>query len=244
MNFSLPGGTLTLISSSNLDKIKRYQECIGNFACEISGRDAKKCVAAISPMTQELETRADGSFRIHKPTEPQARLIQQLAMNWVASSPDSREVTAFPVSTDHSAQQAKDASNVDLTGSCAGTFRSGLAITGGPWSVNVELDENGAVREVSLTSGSAAPAKAAPVAPPTPEPVIQSPREAVEAVVALSMESLRTSVEEPTEEAQKAVEAEDKKEAPESSPTKTPRKRTPPRRKPSKSRNRPGKGKK
>ena len=86
MNFSLPQGTVVVLPISHLDKIRRYSECIGNFSCEIRGRDADRCVQAISPMAHELENMKDGSYRVHKPTEPQARLIQQQVTNWVASS--------------------------------------------------------------------------------------------------------------------------------------------------------------
>jgi hypothetical protein len=231
MNFSLPGGTLTLISTSDLDKIMRYQECIANFACEISGRDAVQCISAISPMTHELETRSDGSFRIHKPTEPQARLIQMLAQNWVASAPGSREVTAFPVSTDHSAQQAKDASNLELTGNSAGSFRSGLAITGGPWNVEVELDEKGAVSKVVLSSGSVALTKVVPPEVPAPEPESGSEKEAPpEAITMASNPGASTE--------------KDKNKVTLRSSTKTPRKGADPTRKPSNTRKRPGKAKK
>jgi len=150
MNFSLPPGTLTLLPVAQLDKIRRYPECIANFACEIRGRDVLRCIQAISPMTHELENMKDGSYRVHKPTEPQARLIQQQVQNWVASSPESREVQAYPVSTDHSCQQAKDVSNVALSGTHAAAFNGGIALTGGPWGVSVETNKDGTISAVHL----------------------------------------------------------------------------------------------
>jgi hypothetical protein len=164
MNFSLPPGTIALLPVAQLDKIKRYQECIGNFACEIRGRDVDRCIKAISPMVHELENMKDGSYRIHKPTEPQARLIQQQVTNWVASSPESREVDAYPVSTDHSCQQAKDASNPQLSGTCAASFNGGVAIPGGPWSVSLDTNADGSISAVHLFGPGHKESEAPPVA--------------------------------------------------------------------------------
>ena len=150
MNFSLPEGTIAVLPATRLDKIRRYQECIANFACEIRGRDVDRCIQAISPMTHELENMKDGSYRVHKLTEPQARLIQQQVLNWVASSPESRVVQAYPVSTDHSCQQAKDSTNPALTGTSAAQFNGGVALSGGPWSVTVETNDDGSVAAVHI----------------------------------------------------------------------------------------------
>jgi hypothetical protein len=148
MNFSLPPGTVVVLPVSQLDKIRRYNECIANFACEIRGRDVERCIKAISPMTHELEDMKDGSYRVHKPTEPQARLIQQQVINWVGSSPENREVQSYPVSTDHTSQQAKDACNPSVSGTTASSILGGFAMSGGPWGVTTETAPDGSITAV------------------------------------------------------------------------------------------------
>jgi len=228
MNFSLPSGTIALIPASRFTQLKRYNECIRNFCCEIRGRDAQRCVSALSPMEHELEVRKDGTFRIHKPTEPQARLIQKQAENWVAASPESRVVEAAPLSTDDSAQEARDVSNLEIGNAAAASFSGGIAITGGPWSVEVEAADDGTVLSVRLL-GPAQVQKSVPVVAvakepeaPEAEPVAEEEPPAPEPEPELEPQVVEASAPEP------------KENHPTKRASKTPRRKASPRRRPTK----------
>lgn len=162
MNFSVQG-TYVLLPVENLDSAKRYNECQANFACEITGPDARACVTAVAHDVSEIEEVDSSTFRVHKPTEHLARYVRDSVKGW-ADCDSSRQVSAISICTDHTVQQARDACSAELngTGSHGSPFMGGVAFECGGKPAQLLFAEDGTFISLSVgdNHGTESPSRA------------------------------------------------------------------------------------
>lgn len=152
MNVSLHNATWVLIPADTLEKTKRKWECQDQFQCEITGRDAKACVDAISQLPTEIQKVNETTYRIHKQTEHLTRFVVALVEKWKLVDPSGRHVSAEPIAAEQTFQVALDAANSDLNGNDvqAGAFQGGVALKSAGLSGTLGFDANGSCTSISL----------------------------------------------------------------------------------------------
>ena len=145
MNISIPAGKFAIIPVSALETAKRYSECLRDFACEITGKDAAACVTTCCHYGHEIEKITDTCFRIHKETEHLTRHIVHVVNAWQAAD-SSRQVSAHPICLEHDTQKAIDSSNKHIEGQDgknAGFFKGGYTFTSGGIAATLTFDDEG-----------------------------------------------------------------------------------------------------
>lgn len=198
--YTVPGGPLVLIGANNLKHIKRITECQSHFCLDIKGANAAAAAAAL--VIKDAQVLSPSHIRAHFANTHGARMVLHKFGQWKAAIPEA-DATCELTSTLSTAQRATDITSDSIAGRSSGQAGPVVAVRGGGWRLVSIHEEDGEPVEIVLRRGGFTG-----VAPEPLEREIRSPREAVEAVVELSMRSLRTTPVEPIEEAAVPPEAE------------------------------------
>jgi hypothetical protein len=199
-SYTVSGGPLVLIGASHLNKIKQLTECQSHFCLDFQGASAGAAISAL--VIKDAQVFSPTHMRAHYANSNGARMAHHNFGKWKEAVP-SADCVCILTSTQSTAQKCADLTSPGISGSSSGQSGPVVAIRGGGWRVQSIHEEDGDPVEIVLTRGGFVRA-----APEPAERVIRSPKEAVEAVVELSMRSLRSTPVGGNEEAPEPTEPE------------------------------------